>query len=120
MARVAIVTGGSRGIGEAISLKLKEQGVTVIANYGGNDEKARAFTDRPVRMLGASVVTDRFRIEDRADPLRLAAATRSVHDAFRRANVHRSDIGFFEVHDAFSIMSALILEATGFAEPGQG
>ncbi len=46
MARVAIVTGGSRGIGEAISLKLKEQGVTVVANYGGNDEKAREFTDR--------------------------------------------------------------------------
>ncbi|PKQ23337.1 MAG: acetyl-CoA acetyltransferase [Actinobacteria bacterium HGW-Actinobacteria-5] len=82
--------------------------------------QARAFTDRPVRMLGASVVTDRFRIEDRDDPLRLAAATRSVHEAFRRANVHRSDIGFFEVHDAFSIMSALILEATGFAEPGHG
>jgi acetyl-CoA C-acetyltransferase len=82
--------------------------------------QARAFTDRPVRMLGASVVTDRFRIEDRDDPLRLAAATRSAHEAFRRANVHRSDIGFFEVHDAFSIMSALILEATGFAEPGQG
>ena len=46
MARVAIVTGGSRGIGEAISLKLKDMGVTVVANYGGNDEKAREFTDR--------------------------------------------------------------------------
>jgi len=46
MARVAIVTGGTRGIGEAISIALKEQGVTVAANYGGNDEKARAFTDR--------------------------------------------------------------------------
>src|SRR3546814_10889157 len=46
MARIAIVTGGSRGIGEAISLKLKEQCVTVVANYAGNDEKARAFTDR--------------------------------------------------------------------------
>ncbi len=46
MARVAIVTGGSRGIGEAISLKLQEQGVTVVANYGGNAEKAKAFTDR--------------------------------------------------------------------------
>jgi len=46
MARIAIVTGGSRGIGEAISLKLQEQGVTVVANYAGNDEKARAFTER--------------------------------------------------------------------------
>ncbi len=44
MARVAIVTGGTRGIGKAISLALKEQGRTVVANYAGNEEKARAFT----------------------------------------------------------------------------
>jgi acetoacetyl-CoA reductase len=46
MARVAIVTGGSRGIGEAISIALKDAGFTVAANYAGNDERARAFTDR--------------------------------------------------------------------------
>jgi acetoacetyl-CoA reductase len=46
MARVAIVTGGTRGIGEAISLALRDAGVTVAANYAGNDERARAFTDR--------------------------------------------------------------------------
>jgi acetoacetyl-CoA reductase len=45
MARVAIVTGGTRGIGAAISLTLKERGHTVVANYGGNDEKAKAFTE---------------------------------------------------------------------------
>jgi acetoacetyl-CoA reductase len=45
MARVAIVTGGTRGIGEAISLALKAQGRTVVANYAGNDEKAKAFAD---------------------------------------------------------------------------
>ena len=44
MARVAIVTGGTRGIGKAICLALKEQGRTVVANYAGNEEKARAFT----------------------------------------------------------------------------
>jgi acetoacetyl-CoA reductase len=43
MSRVAIVTGGTRGIGEAISLALKAQGRTVVANYAGNDEKAKAF-----------------------------------------------------------------------------
>lgn len=43
MARVAIVTGGTRGIGKAISLALKEMGYTVVANYAGNDEKARKF-----------------------------------------------------------------------------
>ena len=46
MARVAIVTGGTRGIGEAISLALRDAGVTVAATYGGDDAKAKAFTDR--------------------------------------------------------------------------
>ena len=45
MARVAIVTGGTRGIGEAISLALKAQGRTVVANYAGNDAKAKAFSE---------------------------------------------------------------------------
>jgi acetoacetyl-CoA reductase len=44
MARVAIVTGGTRGIGEAISVALKDYGYTVVANYAGNEEKAKAFT----------------------------------------------------------------------------
>jgi len=46
MERVAIVTGGTRGIGEAISLALRDKGMKVAANYAGNTEKARAFTDR--------------------------------------------------------------------------
>jgi acetoacetyl-CoA reductase len=46
MARVAIVTGGTRGIGEAISLALKDLGMAVAANYAGNDDRARAFTER--------------------------------------------------------------------------
>jgi acetoacetyl-CoA reductase len=45
MARVALVTGGSRGIGAAISRALKEAGYTVAATYGGNDEAAKQFTD---------------------------------------------------------------------------
>ena len=44
MGRVALVTGGSRGIGEAISKKLKEDGFTVAATYAGNDEAAAKFT----------------------------------------------------------------------------
>jgi acetoacetyl-CoA reductase len=46
MARVAIVTGGTRGIGEAISMALRDQGMTVAANYAGNEERAKAFTER--------------------------------------------------------------------------
>ncbi len=46
MARVALVTGGTRGIGEAVSIALKEAGYGVAANYGGNDEAANAFKEK--------------------------------------------------------------------------
>jgi len=45
MSRVALVTGGTRGIGAAISMALKNAGYKVAANYAGNDEKAKAFHD---------------------------------------------------------------------------
>jgi len=44
MGRVALVTGGTRGIGEAISLTLKDAGYTVVATYAGNEEAANQFT----------------------------------------------------------------------------
>lgn len=46
MSKVALVTGGTRGIGEAISLLLKEEGYKVVASYGGNEEAAKAFTEK--------------------------------------------------------------------------
>jgi acetoacetyl-CoA reductase len=46
MGRVALVTGGTRGIGEAISAALKDGGYRVAANYGGNDQAAQEFTAR--------------------------------------------------------------------------
>ena len=46
MSRVALVTGGTRGIGEAISVALKDAGYTVAANYAGNDKAAQEFTER--------------------------------------------------------------------------
>ena len=45
MSRVALVTGGSRGIGAAISKALQEAGYTVAATYAGNDDAAKAFTE---------------------------------------------------------------------------
>jgi acetyl-CoA C-acetyltransferase len=82
--------------------------------------EARAYTDQPVKILSSSVATDWFRIDDRSDPLNLFAAAQSAHDAFRKANVNRGDIDLFEVHDAFSIMACLLIEAVGFAPRGQG
>ena len=46
MTHVALVTGGTRGIGEAISVELRDAGCKVAANYGGNDERAREFSER--------------------------------------------------------------------------
>ena len=45
MSRIAVVTGGTRGIGRAICESLRNDGLTVVANFGGNEEKAKAFTD---------------------------------------------------------------------------
>ena len=56
MARVALVTGGSRGIGAAISKALKDAGYTVAANYAGNDEAAAKFTAE----TGIEVVMDTY------------------------------------------------------------
>lgn len=84
------------------------------------NNEARAYNHQPVKILSSSVATDWFRLDDRDDPLNLFAASQSALDAFRKANVNRSDIDLFEVHDAFSIMACLLLEAVGFAPKGQG
>lgn len=83
-------------------------------------EEARAYHESPVHIMASSVSTDRFRVQDRPEPLLLRAARMSAVQAFRRANVNRKDVSFYEVHDAFSIMACLLLEAAGFARQGEG
>jgi acetyl-CoA C-acetyltransferase len=73
-----------------------------------------------VRITGSAVATDTLAIHDRKDPLWLVAAEKSAQIAYRQAAVAPADIDLFELHDAFSIMAALSLEACGFAERGQG
>ncbi len=81
----------------------------------------KGIKDRPVvKIAGSSVATDSLAVHDRHDPLWLSAAERSAKEAYSQAGVGPDGIDFFEVHDAFSIMSALSLEASGFAERGQG
>jgi acetyl-CoA C-acetyltransferase len=83
-------------------------------------EQAREFTDNAIRVKGSALATDSLSIHDRRDPLWLQAAQDSAQRAYKQAGVGPEDIDFFELHDAFTIMSALSLEASGFAERGKG
>jgi acetyl-CoA C-acetyltransferase len=75
----------------------------------------------PIVTIAASAsATDSLAVHDRRDPLWLSAAAESARKAYQQAGVGPQDIDVFELHDAFSIMAALSLEACGFAERGQG
>jgi acetyl-CoA C-acetyltransferase len=73
-----------------------------------------------IRIAGSATATDTLAVHDRGDPLWLSAAEKSAKKAYAQAEVGPEEIDLFELHDAFSIMSALSLEACGFAERGQG
>ena len=83
-------------------------------------EQARAYTDKAVRIAASAIATDPVAVHDRRDPLFLEGAALSARRAYKQAGVTPQEIDFFELHDAFTIMSALSLEAAGFAERGQG
>ncbi|HPD40076.1 MAG TPA: thiolase domain-containing protein [Anaerolineae bacterium] len=83
-------------------------------------EYARTLSPAPIRIRGSGIATAPIAVHDRKDPLALEAARLSVKRAYEMAKVKPQDISFFELHDAFTIMSALSLEAAGFAERGQG
>jgi acetyl-CoA C-acetyltransferase len=84
-------------------------------------ENVTALGNRPrITVAGSAAATDSIAVHSRKDPLFLSAAYASSKRAYEMANVTPADIDVFELHDAFSIMSALSLEACGFAERGQG
>jgi acetyl-CoA C-acetyltransferase len=79
-----------------------------------------AHNRRIIKIIGSASATDSIAIHSRRDPLWLTAAEKSARKAYAQAGVGPDDIDFFELHDAFSIMSVLSLEACGFAERGKG
>ncbi len=83
-------------------------------------ERAHEFAAHPVRIAASSVATDSVALHDRHDPLFLAAVNASAMKAYQQAGIGPSDVDLFELHDAFSIIAALSLEASGFAPRGQG
>ena len=84
-------------------------------------EKVMAIKGKPkITIAGSASATDSIAVHSRKDPLFLSAGYLSAKRAYDMAGVGPQDIDVFELHDAFSIMSALSLEACGFAERGQG
>jgi acetyl-CoA C-acetyltransferase len=81
----------------------------------------RSLPGKPrITVAGSSSATDTIAVHSRKDPLFLSAAYESAKRAYQMAGVTPKDIDVFELHDAFSIMAALSLEASGFAERGTG
>lgn len=73
-----------------------------------------------VQVLASASATDSIAVHDRRDPLYLSAAEASSRKAYAQAGITPEALDLFEVHDAFTIMAALSLEATGFARQGEG
>jgi len=97
MSRVAIVTGGTRGIGAAISVALKDAGYTVAANYGGNEERARKFTDEtgiPAHKFDVSnydeCVAGVAKITEEAGPVEVLVNNAGIT---RDGTMHKMDAG---------------------------
>jgi acetyl-CoA C-acetyltransferase len=81
---------------------------------------AADMVPRPVHIAASAVATDTFAVQDRADLMWLRAVEGSTNKALAQAAVDRSEIDLFELHDAYTILSVLALEAAGFAERGHG
>ena len=85
----------------------------------GSADLARASGRAPLRLLAGACATDSLDLASREDPIDLYAARLSAQRACDQAGLGPGDIDVFELHDAFSIMAALSLEAAGFAGPGE-
>ncbi len=83
-------------------------------------EVAQYYTPKPIRVLASASATDSLALHDRFDMLHMRAVGLSAQRAYAQAGLGPDDIDLFELHDAFSIMAVLSLEASGFAERGQG
>jgi acetyl-CoA C-acetyltransferase len=74
---------------------------------------------KPVKVSASTVATDTLALAHRRDLLTLEAAAVSAEKAYRQSGLGPKDMHLFEAHDAFTIISALSLEACGFAKRGQ-
>jgi len=83
-------------------------------------EQAIGMAPQAVRVAASMLATDAPAVHDRVDPLFLAAANRAAGRAYTAAGMGPHDIDLLELHDSFTVLAALQLEAIGFAPRGQG
>lgn len=83
-------------------------------------ERAKDMVPVPIRIKGGGVGTDTLALHGRHDMLFLQAANLAAGRAYQSAGVTQRDIHLLELHDSFTVISALQLEAIGFAERGEG
>jgi acetyl-CoA C-acetyltransferase len=83
-------------------------------------ERALDLVPRPVRVRGSAAATDSLSLHNRADILFLRAANLAAGRAYAQAGIKPGDLHLAELHDSFTILTALQLEAVGFAARGEG
>ncbi len=83
-------------------------------------ERALDAVPRPVRVRGSAAATDTLALHNRADLLFLRAANLAAGRAYQQAGIQPRDLHVAELHDSFTVLTALQLEAIGFAARGEG
>lgn len=83
-------------------------------------ERAADLVPQPIHIAASAAATDTLTLHDRADLLDFEAVRLSFDKAIAQAGITRDDLDLFELHDAFTIISTLTLEAAGFAARGEG
>jgi acetyl-CoA C-acetyltransferase len=83
-------------------------------------ERAKEFTDRPVKIMASGAATSSLALAQRPDPAHLDAVELSGRRAYQMAGIGPEDIDLVEVHDCFAIAEICCVEALGFMERGTG
>jgi acetyl-CoA C-acetyltransferase len=83
-------------------------------------DRARDFTDKPVRILGVAQASDFVALDQKPDITTFPAVRRASQKAYEMAGVGPNDIQFAEVHDCFTIAEIVAIEDLGFVEKGCG
>lgn len=83
-------------------------------------ERAIDKVPHPIRLIGSGAATDALTLSERENMLDLPAVNLAVGRALEQAGKRPTDLNILELHDSYTVLSALQLEAAGFAAPGQG